>query len=461
MRARPLVAAFVAALLLGSLGTGCSESKSEAEVERAVALTGFLNSPPEAEDLDRSADVARFELTAAPATVAFGEGTADGYAYNGQVPGPTLRVPVGATVEVELTNDLDVPTTIHWHGVDVPVAMDGAPWNSGVVEPGDSFTYSFVADRAGTFWYHPHFDTHRQVDLGLYGTLIVEESSPPAFDEDWVLVFDTAAEALSTEGGHADCHGARRPIRDWLVNGIQNPSLDAPAGARVRARLINASNCGYLSLSGELARQIGGDQGRLSAPVDGEELVLGPGDRVELEWAVGTEPRTLETGMHTVSGPVPGYPSLPLATINPAGSAPRPDWLELDYSADPPTNDPMHTDIVYTLSGSNRTDRWLISGELFPEITVQSVSLGQQVVIEVRNLSPTEHPFHLHGHAFEVLSVNGEPPAHYRLEDTYNVGVHEVVRLLMHADNPGDWMTHCHILPHADGGMMTVLRVTE
>jgi FtsP/CotA-like multicopper oxidase with cupredoxin domain len=87
------------------------------------------------------------------------------------------------------------------------------------------------------------------------------------------------------------------------------------------------------------------------------------------------------------------------------------------------------------------------------------VALDQLAVLDVRNLSPTEHPFHLHGMPFEVLSINGVAPSHQRLEDTLLLRIRDRARLLISADNPGDWMTHCHILPHAADGMMTMLRV--
>jgi FtsP/CotA-like multicopper oxidase with cupredoxin domain len=113
---------------------------------------------------------------------------------------------------------------------------------------------------------------------------------------------------------------------------------------------------------------------------------------------------------------------------------------------------------VYVFSGGG-TEDWLINGEVFPEVTVETLALGSDGVVELRNLSATEHPFHLHGQVFEVLSRNGVVPAVYEQADTVNVGIRETVRLLVHADNPGDWMAHCHLLPHAEGGMMTVLRV--
>jgi FtsP/CotA-like multicopper oxidase with cupredoxin domain len=124
-----------------------------------------------------------------------------------------------------------------------------------------------------------------------------------------------------------------------------------------------------------------------------------------------------------------------------------------------PSADPGRTDVIYVFSGGAEGEDWLINGEAFPDVTVQSVALGGSAVIEVRNLSATEHPFHLHGYRFEVLSVNGEPPATHTVEDTVNVPIRAALRLLLVADNPGDWMAHCHLLQHAEDGMMSVLRV--
>ena len=100
-----------------------------------------------------------------------------------------------------------------------------------------------------------------------------------------------------------------------------------------------------------------------------------------------------------------------------------------------------------------------MNGEVFPNVTIEELALDTDAVIEVRNLSSSEHPFHLHGHAFEVVSRNGIAPAYRQMEDTINVSIYETVVLRLNANNPGDWMVHCHIQAHQYGGMMTVLRV--
>jgi FtsP/CotA-like multicopper oxidase with cupredoxin domain len=104
------------------------------------------------------------------------------WAYNGQVPGPVLRVRLGETLRVHFTNNLPEETTIHWHGVRLPNAMDGVPGvTQPPVPPAGEFVYEFTPKDAGTFWFHPHVRASEQVERGLYGVLVVEDASPGVF----------------------------------------------------------------------------------------------------------------------------------------------------------------------------------------------------------------------------------------------------------------------------------------
>ena len=412
-----------------------------------------LSSPARAPDLDPAPDIVHVSLTAAPHAYEVGGAPIDGMAYEGQVPGPTIRARVGDTVVVDLQNDLPDPTTIHWHGVDVPIEMDGAGWPMPMVAPGEAFQYRFVVEQPGTFWYHPHLDTERQVDLGLYGAFVVEDPADPPPDEELVVVLDTFGEPDAAE---ADPHLLDTTLADWAVNGLIDPVYDAAAGAVVRVRMINVSNTGYVDLPARAGQTvIAHDQGLLAAPED--EVVLGPGDRAELEWRLGGG-FDLERRPYTVAGgPALGDP-VRLFEVATNGAASAPAGLPWPHSGAPPSEDPGRTDIRLLFSGAPERG-WEINGETFPEVSIPRVDLDEEVVIEVRNVSPAIHPFHLHGHAFEVLSTDGVPPAARRVEDTVDVPVLGIVRLLLVADNPGTWMMHCHILPHADDGMMTLLDV--
>ena len=112
-----------------------------------------------------------------------GEQTIEGYGYDTEV----FELDAGDVLDVTLDNRLDVPTTIHWHGAGAPYEMDGVPWMRSPTPPGGTFRYTFTTENPGTFWFHPHFDTERQVDLGLYGVLLVHDPSDPPVDDDLVL----------------------------------------------------------------------------------------------------------------------------------------------------------------------------------------------------------------------------------------------------------------------------------
>jgi FtsP/CotA-like multicopper oxidase with cupredoxin domain len=139
--------------------------------------------------------------------------------YNGQVPGPEIRAREGERLRVVLKNALAEPTTIHWHGVDVPNAMDGVPGvTQKPVQPGEAFVYEFEARPAGTRWYHTHFQEHRQMDLGLVAPLIIEPATPEpsAYDREATLVLDDWATgagpalpstAAGTAGGRGNVGG--------------------------------------------------------------------------------------------------------------------------------------------------------------------------------------------------------------------------------------------------------------
>jgi len=445
-----------------------SDATNETPIAVPIPRPSFA-SPREAIDIDADPAVVHVKLTASRKKIFVGGEWIDGFAYNDQVPGPTIRARVGDKIVVDLDNRLDVATTIHWHGMSVPYEMDGVTWKTDPIGPKKQATYSFVAKRSGTFWYHPHFDTARQVDLGLYGVLIVEDPVEPKTNDEIVMVFDTwgeHAEPSMDDGGMSQEDEGRLP-RLWTINSLENPLLKIDGGRSVRARLVNASNHGYLSLHWPSMRVIASDQGLLQDLEEPERLVLAPGDRAEVEILVGekgfsllTDPYSLNGGSAATtdaSAPLGPMPTdlLELAVDRPAAAPAPTKWpfARLASSADP-----AFVDLMYVLSGDYESDEWFINGEQYPKVTIRELPRGFPAIVEVRNLSSTEHPFHVHGHAFEVLSRNGVRSKLLTIEDTINLGVRDTVRLRLVADNPGDWMLHCHILGHADS-MMTVLRV--
>jgi FtsP/CotA-like multicopper oxidase with cupredoxin domain len=252
------------------------------------------------QDIELTAGAVRWEIQ--PGIVV------DGWGYNGQVPGPELRVREGDLVRIKLHNRLPVPTTIHWHGIDVPLDQDGVPGLSQLpVEPGADFSYEFVATNPGTRWYHSHVDGASQLELGLYGAMIVgpRDPEPVAFDREFTYVLDekaldfTPAVALgeaqvrNREAGNG--RGGALQYDQFLFNGKAGDAI-APlrigAGERIRVRLINAGSLPHaVHLHGHSFKIIATDGNPVppAAQLTKDTVLIGPAERYDLE-VDGTNP---------------------------------------------------------------------------------------------------------------------------------------------------------------------------
>ena len=385
------------------------------------------------------------------------------WAFNGQVPGPVIEGRVGDVVEVRLTNRLPEPTALHWHGLRLPASMDGTEMVQRLVQPGESFTYRFKLLDAGTFWYHPHVNESVQLERGLYGALIVRGDDEPVLDCEQILVLDDLKldrkGRIAKFGGLVQWHDGREGD-SRLVNGKVEPTLTIAAGQIERWRVINAASARYvrLSIGGAPFRIIGSDGGLLEAPVTVRDALLAPGDRVDLAvgpfvegeelaidslryWRTTIKRRkderfaVLRVGHAESSAAV-----LPerLRVIEPLALA----------SATP--NRTVNFGIKYSL---RRGMDFVVNGEMHQ--VDEPVKVGELQVWDVVNSTLMDHPFHLHGFFFQVLSVNGKPPAWRSWEDVANLPPKSTTRIAwMPDDRPGSWMYHCHILEHHAAGMM-------
>ena len=222
-----------------------------------------------------------------------------GFAFDGEIPGPTIEASAGDTIECRLTNELPQATTIHWHGIRVPAPMDGTEAVQPPVEPGQTFEYRFVVPDAGTHWYHSHVNETEQLERGLYGALVVRGPDEPTLDRERVLLLDDLKLGpdgdLSPFGDHHELHEGREG-EVLLVNGRQEPELDLAAGQVERWRIVNAANTRYvrLSVGGRPFSILGTDGGLLPAPLQAEEVLLTPGDRVDLAVGPFADGETLE-----------------------------------------------------------------------------------------------------------------------------------------------------------------------
>lgn len=415
------------------------------------------------------------------------------WCYGGQVPGPELRIRQGDRLRIAVTNDLAEETTVHWHGVRVPNAMDGVPHlTQRPIGPGETFLYEFDAPDAGTFWYHPHQRSFEQVGRGLYGALIVEEHQPIQVDRDLVWVLDdwrlTDDAAISDDfGNFMDRSHNGRVGNTVTINGKVPDEFTVRAGERIRLRLINAANARIFALRFEGHRPqvvaIDGQPVEPHEPEDGR-IVLAPAMRMDLVLDMIGAPGTRTTVVDDFYADL-AYRLVDLAygAEPPAGNRPPDASIRLPSNrlAEPDLADAVRHDVVLgggmmsmmmgAMMDGRMTDMrtmmrqgmaWTINGIASSEHVMDPIFTlrrGQTCVIAMANDTAWHHPMHLHGHAFRVLSRNREPTRYRAWQDTVLVAPREHVEIAFVADNPGDWMFHCHVLEHQAAGMMSTIRV--
>lgn len=392
------------------------------------------------------------------------------WGFNGQVPGPTIEARVGDVLEVRLTNHLPEPTTLHWHGLRVPAAMDGTDMVQHPIVPDDTFTYRFKLPDAGTFWYHPHSNETVQLERGLYGALVVRGPDEPQLDAERVLVLDDVAldrrGQIRRTGGWIEGHNGREG-NTRLVNGRREPELTMAAGQIERWRIVNASSARYvrISIGGRPFTVLGTDGGLLAAPVTVDELLLTPADRADIAVGPFAEGETLKVDSLPFNRRSVARLRLEhFATLRVGPAAPSraviPTTLRhIEPLVSGPVAATREVHLGVRPSLKHGVD-FLINGEQHHRD--EPVRVGELQVWDVVNDTLMDHPFHLHGFFFQVVEVNGRPPEFLSWEDTVNVPPRSRVRIAwMPDDRPGEWMYHCHILEHHASGMMAHFAVVR
>jgi FtsP/CotA-like multicopper oxidase with cupredoxin domain len=402
---------------------------------------------------DREPDV-RTTLTAARGEVRLSSGrTVDGLLFNGSSPGPEIRAAVGQLVEVTLLNaDVEEGVSLHWHGVDVPNAEDGVPGvTQNAVHPGGRHVYRFVPNRDGTFWYHTHRDALLNVERGLFGALVVEDSAPAAAPDAGAFERTLFTHRWPAPDGATAAFG-----RD------DQPTRQAvEAGREVRLRLINSSaEPNRISVGGTpftVAAVDGNPIAGATPLAQGTELLLAAGGRHDITF-------TMPDGRVTLAGGTSAAIALsPDGTAGPAepttgelfdpftygsGAAPAPDQHDRTFD--------LRLDDGFGFGPGGFTYvSSLINGRLYPAVPSLVVAEGDRVKVRITNRSIVDHPMHLHGHRVQVLSRGGVPAAGGTWwTDTLNVAPGEVYEVAFTADNPGIWMDHCHNFQHGANGMI-------
>jgi FtsP/CotA-like multicopper oxidase with cupredoxin domain len=421
----------------------------------------------------------RVELRAAERELEVAGRQARVLSYADELPSPTWRVRAGDRLQVRLINDLSAPTNLHFHGLHVSPAGNGDnPFVS--VLPGEVFEYDVQVPTdhpPGLFWYHPHMhgSVADQVFGGLYGALVVEDDMSSG-DERVMVVSDIS---LQQDGSVRRVSAVERMMgREGellLVNGLVQPLIEVRAGGTERWLVLNACTSRYLDLAlpGHELRVVGMDSGRHRDPLPVKDVLLAPGNRADLlVTATGGTSRLQSLG-HDRGSPMMGMmggrgadlsgPAV-LAVVESAGTdapgdAPSvPGTVQRDLRGREPAT---LRQITFTMAMGMGRISVGFDGQPFDDArTDQTVKAGAVEEWTIRNATPMDHPFHLHVWPMQVIDDNGSTPAEPTWRDVVNVPADGYVTVRIRFDDfAGRTVYHCHILDHADSGMMGVVGV--
>lgn len=464
------------------------------------------------------ADGATFNLRVTMVQKTIGDAMVKMFAYNGSIPGPTLKVHQSAELTIRVTNDTELDTTVHWHGIRLANPYDGVPHETQAPIPvGGSFDYRLRFPDPGIYWYHPHVREDYAQELGLYGNIIVLPAEPgywgPANREETLILDDILLEngQIAPFSRSVPNHTAMGRYGNlMLVNGETSYRLEARKGEVVRLYVTNSANTRIfnLRLPGARMKLVGSDSGRYEHETFVDEVLLSPSERAvvdvlferpgELVLEHRTPHQTYVLGSVSVGAQdvQPSYAALfealrtseeltsvraglsddigrpadktlalvgEMAGMGQHGGAhgeehghagPAVEWedtMNAMNRASSPHN--MFWSLVDTATGAeNAAIDWRFQ-------------VGERVKLRIENVAdsdhPMQHPFHIHGQRFLVLSRDGETNPNLAWKDSVLVETGETVELLIEMSNPGLWMAHCHIAEHIESGMMLSFRVSD
>jgi len=421
---------------------------------------------PKVHKINLSADEIKMELINGSKTKMYG--------FNNQFPGPVFRGIVGDRFEINYTNNLNEESSVHWHGLQLPNEMDGVPSITQTsVKPGGNFFYNFTLKNSGIYWYHPHYNTADQIERGLYGYIIVEDSKIKIkSDIDSIYSLDdirleSNVEISAAGSGHMDTmHGRYGNI--MLVNGQINYDLKAKTGDLIRLRLLNTANARFFdfAIEGQKLLVLGEDIGYVEKPYEVDSLTIAPGERYDILiyfnettnkniFSLGYK-QNLKFGEIKILGKnlnstqnMKYYDGLKNKILN----SNLPNWSD---KLNQPANFTMSLQGIGNMMGLKWTINGKSSNDKAEELNLEE---GKFYKIKYKNMQNIAHPMHLHGQKFLVLSRNGIQVKEKGFKDTMIVGPSEEVDIGFIATGVGAWVNHCHILEHAEAGMLAVINV--
>ena len=436
------------------------------------------------------------------------------YAYNNQIPGPVIKVRQGSTISVNFTNNIDMDTTIHWHGIRLDNKYDGVPnVTQQPIKPDERFLYELYFPDEGIYWYHPHIREDLQQELGLYGNIIVEprvENYYNKVDREVFLFLDDIKMAKNK----VDVFGkdfARFALMGrfgnvMLTNGETDYSLSIKKGEVVRFYLADAANTRTFNFSIEeyKLKLIGSDSGKFEKEEFVDSIVIAPAERYIAEILFDkkgtfdilhkTPLRIYKLGTIEVSDEetesknyinflkikenieikkgidkfrkyfdkAPDYEIDLSVDMHGMGNMEH-SMMDMDSEQNIEWEDDMP---MMNAMATSKNTKWILkdraTGKENMDINYQ-VKVGDIKKIRIFNnpksIHPMQHPMHLHGQRFLVLSVNGKQNDNLVWKDTVLVPKGSTADILVEFTNPGNWMFHCHIAEHLESGMMSMFNV--
>ncbi len=410
------------------------------------------------------------------------------WSFNDAIGGPLLRARQGDEFRISLDNQLPQATSIHWHGIRLPNAMDGVSnLTQSPVPARGTFEYRFKLRDAGTYWYHSHNRSWEQMARGLYGMLVVEEPGPPVADRDIAFIVDdwrldnTGQIDAKSFGALPDLAHAGR-LGNWLtVNGQPGPTFKVRTGERLRLRVLNAANARIFRLVfADLKPWVIALDGQPIVPrqVKSGRITVAPGQRVDvlvdMTGEAGTTtpvkvvfPRQVIDIAKFTYGPKAPLRRGSRAAPESLAANDLPGPLSLKDAVKVPLR--MEGGAMGGMRGAMMDGRlhdmrdlmsagkvWAFNGVAgLPQKPLLTVDRGRTVRIDLDNANRWPHAMHLHGHHFKVVRRNGKDVEGSPWRDTELVQPGERLSLAFVASEPGKWLFHCHMLEHQAGGMGT------
>jgi FtsP/CotA-like multicopper oxidase with cupredoxin domain len=395
-------------------------------------------------------------------------------AYNGSVPGPLLRMKEGQPVTIEVFNDTGEAEIVHWHGLQIPSAVDGAMEEGTPMIPAHSSArYTFTPKPSGTRWYHTHIMAGRNLKratyTGQFGFIYIDPRTEPGnYDQEVFLALKEWDPYMSSGGEGDDSIDVAYEL--FSINdralGHGEP-LRVKPGQRVLLRILNASATitRRIAVAGHKFRVMAMDGNPVAIPKEVQALELGPAERIDAlvemnqpgVWILGaTDDRDRARGMGIV--------------IEYAGQSGEPRWIApadapWDYTAfgnpgkpDPQVDPPERVPLVFEkkFAGHHWVDKWTINGKSFPKTDPIRVKANTRYRLVFDNRSNEAHPVHLHRHTFELVKIAGVPTSGV-FKDVVVVGAKSQTEVDLIANNPGLTLFHCHQQMHMDFGFMTLM----